>query len=54
MFAFSELADNVVNAMMLDVTESDFFGTGKLHKVWPMFLVANKWGIEQSWTQDQL
>ena len=53
-FAFSVLADNVVNAMMLDVTESDFFGTGKLHKVWPMFLVANKWGIEQSWTQDQL
>jgi lipopolysaccharide transport system ATP-binding protein len=42
------LADYVVDAVRLDIVEADFFGSGKLYKAWPKFLVGNQWSIDSS------
>ena len=44
-FIDQKLADYLVDAVRLDVVEADFFGTGKLHRGWPKFLIQNKWSL---------
>jgi lipopolysaccharide transport system ATP-binding protein len=46
-YAIATLADHLVSALIFNVVEGDFFGTGKLpDQIWPMFLVANEWSVE--------
>ena len=46
-FAAGTLADHICNALLFNVIEGDFFGTGRLpDKIWPMFLTANECQVE--------
>lgn len=45
-FADAVMADYLPYAFRFEIIEGDFFGTGKLHRHWPMFLLSNKWQLE--------
>ena len=45
-FADGAMADYIPYASQFHAVESDFFGTGKMHKSWPMFLLPNNWELE--------
>jgi lipopolysaccharide transport system ATP-binding protein len=38
-------ADGIINAFDFNVIGGNFYGNGKLHNAWPMFLVHNTWTI---------
>ncbi|MFZ7127505.1 MAG: ABC transporter ATP-binding protein [Desulfobacterales bacterium] len=44
-FIDKTLSDYISDAIRFDVIEADYFGTGKLHKAWPKFLLQNEWSI---------
>ena len=46
--ALSSTADRVENAMSFNIFEGDYFGSGKLHKYWPMFLIDHDWIVHSN------
>ena len=39
------LSDYLVDATRIHIIEADYFGTGKLHRDWPKFLLRNEWSL---------
>ena len=46
--ALSSTADRVENAMSFNIFEGDYFGSGQLHKYWPMFLIDHDWIVHSN------
>ena len=46
--ALSSTADRVENAMNFNIFEGDYFGSGQLHKYWPMFLIDHDWRVHSN------
>jgi lipopolysaccharide transport system ATP-binding protein len=44
----STIADRIGNAKSFDVIEGDYFGSGKNHKYWPMFLIDHDWMVHSN------
>jgi lipopolysaccharide transport system ATP-binding protein len=44
--AFTATADRVQDAMTFNVMEGDFYGSGRLQKYWPLFLMNHEWTVE--------
>jgi lipopolysaccharide transport system ATP-binding protein len=46
-YAGGALVDHLVEALVLEVVEGDFFGGGRMPKIMPLFFVPSAWKVEQ-------